>query len=148
MPLYEDSTHAAAQAALAVQVQLAWGCHLEKMAPQHAFDYRAYRDGVVVALVEVKRKRGSVRRLGCLYVDVDKVTALNAAARVEHARGIFVVQFDDGVFYVATADIIDCDQVVAGRSDRADDFDRDAAYLVPLARVKALLTRNPLHCRG
>ena len=123
--------------AVAAHLAAAWGCVVHRFPPLCPVDYYAERDGVIIAVIEIKSiSHSSDDRPHC-WIDAHKLLRLDFAALGLGVPAIYVNQFTDRTLSVRVADIDRTPARVIGRQDRGRD-ERRPAIRVPIWRMKVV----------
>lgn len=122
-PRYETQTDRDNELAVQKQIE-AWAkCELRKTGSQAFYDFTAHRDGLLVALMEFK-KRSNPRRQYPTYMvakkKIDRGIKLSKESKVPY---IFFVQWTDGLHYLKIDEDTPMTSGTGGRTDRGDAFD-------------------------
>jgi len=141
-PIYETKTDVANERQIADQLERAWSCSLMKLSkPLSNVDMVAVRDGRVVALVEIKRRKytsGQIQAWGGYMISLDKIKEGLAYSRAAGLPFILAVGLADGTFTIrvddATPDVVR----IGGRSDRGDAKDIEVVVLYDMQRFRRI----------
>lgn len=128
-PRYETQGDRDNEIAVQDQIERWAKCTLKKTRSQHYLDWEAYRGGVLVALMEFK-KRSNPRLQYPTYMvarkKIDNGISLSLKAGVPF---IFFVQWKDGLYYLEINPDTPTYNGTGGRTDRGDKFDiEEMAY--------------------
>jgi hypothetical protein len=135
--VFETASDRRRQAEIAALLAERWRCHLVDLGLLSTVDYRAERDGVTVAFIEIKsRLNRDARTFSDVFLNVEKRTALVAAASRAGCAAIFVWAFRDQIRWI---DVRECAFPIEqrGRADR-DGMDVREAYRIPVHRTQLL----------
>ena len=137
--IYETQSDRDREARAARALEAAWQCSMRPTDTTAPVDYIAERDGVAVGVVEVKTQRRPFGRWRHVWIDAAKVRSLEQEAERLRCRGVIVWRFDDAIGFVRVDQLEGLSpETPPARSDRADPYDVDPAYRVPLERVRRL----------
>ena len=140
----EVATDRVREALVARVLARAWRLQLVRFSddPFAPVDFRVMRNGVAVALVEMKCRTTADTTFATVYVAERKIATLLQLADAWNVAPVFVAAFGNGVIRsVNVRRILDCiPQAVTRTKPRASGLigahDRELARLVPLQRMR------------
>src|SRR5690606_34328492 len=126
-PRYETPADLAGERAIAELVEQEWKAQLQKLPEQYKLDYAAYRDGELVAWLEIKCRSHAADAYPTLILSVAKWHAGVALAVTTGHPFILVANFVDGAKFVrySRGKVLDVRYGPGGRTDRGDAQDRE-----------------------
>jgi hypothetical protein len=134
-PVYETSADRRAQAEAIGWLAAATGSTPVEMPALAPWDYEMVRDGLAVAIVEVKVRRCTMREYPTYMVSEAKARGLRDAAIERGIAGVLLVRWSDAAGWLR----LDAGQTVkwtvglGGRVDRGDPADIERVVLLPIA---------------
>ena len=94
-------------------LEQAWGVELHRFGKLCAIDWWALRSGRLAGVLELKTRSHASTKYPTVYLNVRKWLALTLAANGLGCPAIYVVRFEDGIFWTPVNEI-DASQVTIG----------------------------------
>jgi len=98
-------------------------CTLYKTPAQDHLDWKAFRDGKLVAIIEFKKRSNPRLQYPTYMVSKKKIDRGMARSKELSVPFIFIVQWTDGLHYLTMNDDTPMTVGQGGRVDRGDQFD-------------------------
>lgn len=98
--IYQTDNDLTEELAIANDIAVAWKCVAVKRPGFNTSDFDLIRDGIVMAVMEVKRRYNDLHAYPDYIIDQAKVSNLIRNASEYGVRGYLCVRFDDGLRYL------------------------------------------------
>ena len=136
--MYENEDDRNAEELARAKLEQAWWCELTKLPMRYHCDWAATRDGIVVGLVEYKRRKFEKDRYDTTILFAEKVRNTSILAGACNCFGYYVVEFDDGMFYLEMHEP-PSKIAIGGRKDRGDPQDIGIVYHWPTNLLRKIM---------
>ena len=137
-PLYESDADRDAEENARRRLEHVWKCEIVKLPMRYNCDFAAERDGTVVGLLEYKRRYFRRDKYPTTMLEAKKVRETLILAGACNCHAHFVVEFDDGLFYIGMNE--EPDQIsIGGRKDRDDPQDIGIYYYWDINKLKRIM---------
>lgn len=128
-PIYESEGDRKMQKKIIDIFRKEYGAEVTEMPPLHPYDYQLTSHDVMVGLAEVKRRMVDSNKYEHIWLSKQKVDEVMREASVLQVPFFFVVEFDDGVWWVEMKPPYPVQK--GGRTDRGDEQDIEDVYCIP-----------------
>ena len=133
-PMYESDADRDAEENARRKLEQVWKCELHKLPVRYHCDFAAQRDGVIVGLIEYKRRYFRHDKYPTTILFAEKVRNTSILAGACSCCAYYVVEFDDGLFYLEMHER-PTQICMGGRTDRGDPQDIGIVYHWPIDRL-------------
>jgi hypothetical protein len=123
-----------AQEALGV----AWGCTFRSFGDFCPIDWSIHKDGRLVGIVEFKCRDRNLNDHKTVYLNVQKWMSLTFTSNGLEVPAFFIVQCEDGMYFVNIANVDASKHRVCGRDDRSRASDIQPVISIPVAQFKKI----------
>lgn len=139
-PKYESPADLAAERHVARLIEREWKAQLQKLPDQYKLDFAAYRDGELVAWLEIKNRTHAAGAYPTLILSVAKWHAGVALAVTSGCPFLVVANFVDGAKFVrySRGKVLDVRYGPGGRTDRGDAQDQEPVIHIPMELFKPI----------
>ena len=136
-PLYETNADKANETKFMQRVCRHLKCDLRQMPTAMRYDFEAYRDGKLVAMIEYKRRTCKSGSYPSYMISAHKIDTITEAAEKAKCKFILFVEWTDALKWVEPARTR---KVLSkgGRKDRDDPHDQEEVYLIPVTSFRRL----------
>jgi hypothetical protein len=115
-----------------------WGCTFRSFGDLCSIDWTIHKAGRLVGVAEFKRRHRNIDDFKTVYLNVQKWLSLTFTAIGLEVKAFFIVQFDDGVYFVDLANVDASRHRVCGRDDRSRGADVQPVIEIPTAQFKKI----------
>jgi hypothetical protein len=137
--IFQTKEDRAAEAEVATILGKRWNCELHPFGALSPIDWYAARNGRLSALVELKRRSHPSTQFPTVFLNVRKWLALQLGSIGIGVPPIFVVQFQDGIFWISVHNVDASNQRIGGCSRRVKAAsDIEPVIEIPIASLRAL----------
>lgn len=113
----------------------AWGAELHPFGAMDEVDGWLERDGQVWAICEIKRRYVKHDTYPTIWVSLRKWQSLLLVQQGFGVPGLFIVHYDDGIYWHETQSMVRHKIVIGGREDRGVANDREPVIDVPVGEM-------------
>tara|TARA_R110002167_G_scaffold17816_4_gene67673 strand:+ start:79 stop:528 length:450 start_codon:yes stop_codon:yes gene_type:complete len=138
---YETSADKTRESKVAMLLEKSWQCKMVEMPKHHWFDYCAFKNGIVVAYVEIKNRTNRHDHYPTYMISSKKIAhGLNAAAMLR-IKFLLVVQFTNALMFV---DVAKAKFVlnIGGTTARNDEQDIEIVAKIQMNEFRKINERN------
>lgn len=143
-PKYETSKDLANEKRIIRPYAEAFGYDYKKLPSGDYADYALFKDGELVAYVEIKRREVSYFCYDTIYLSEEKFDDLLG----RDVPSIFLVGFDDGIGWVRLRPEHKDDVGLGGRTDRNDPLDIERVCHIPIEDFTAIYGTKKVLAKG
>jgi|TARA_R110002096_G_scaffold272837_9_gene466584 hypothetical protein len=137
VPLYETDGDRLHEERVALVTGEAWGMTALRLPVlSEPCDYLLHRDGVVAALMEIKRRTTASDTYRTYMLSVRKVNQMCDIANAMRIEAWVVVEFSDGIFCANAHDMSRCPVYHGGRYDRSDSTAIEPMYHMEYTQLR------------
>jgi len=126
------------QAAVARRISDRSAGILHPFGPMDEVDGWIERGGRIVSIVEIKRRKVDRTTYPTIWFALRKWQALTLASVAFGVPALFIVHYNDGIYYVRSDDVCGCPLVIGARTDRGAPNDREPVIDVPIGKLREL----------
>ena len=134
MPLYESDADRENEEAIIVKMTAGSGATWKKLPEQrYAVDFAIFRNDVLVAFAEVKRRRNNKATYDTLMISLSKMLSGRELAQAYGVRFLVGIGWDDATAYWKMP--ADWEPVIVnwgGRTDRSNALDEEPVVHIPV----------------
>jgi hypothetical protein len=150
-PLYETGADRQNERAVARALEKRWGYVAYKLKPACEMDYALTRDGVVVAVMEIKCRKYPYKTIdewGGLILSAHKWQAAMRWKDTHSIAFILALGLPDGLYVLS---VLKGDKppyinlIMGGRTDRNDPQDTEPCVLIPMSMFKMIKDDSGTH---
>jgi hypothetical protein len=139
-PTYETPSDRARELEVLGRVARFLGADIKKLAPKHAMDAVAMRNGIAVGWIEVKTRTTRMGQYPTFYLSLGKVLAARALKDATGLPAIVAVQWTDALAYAPLDDVYPV--IFTGRRDRGDSQDLEPQAEIALDKFSIIERRE------
>jgi hypothetical protein len=114
--IFQTAEDRAVEKSVAQLVETAWQCNVKPFGALSTVDWFAEENGRMVGVLELKNRAHASTKYPTVFLNVRKWLALQLAAIGLGCPAIFVVKFEDGVFWIPIADVDATNHRISGCS--------------------------------
>lgn len=103
--IFQNETDRQNEESVAKSLGEAWGCRIRPFGALSPIDWHAERNGRFVGILELKARPHAHDRYPTVFLNVRKWMTLTRAELGLGVPALFVVKFDDGIFWIPVAQI-------------------------------------------
>jgi hypothetical protein len=129
---FQTETDLLWQEAVKEKIKDQWGYELHFFGPMDEVDGWIEGKGQIVAIVEIKRRHVDRNTYPTIWVSLRKWTALMLAHQGFGKHGLFIVHYNDGIYYYPAYKMSGYPLVIGGREDRGTANDREPVIDLPV----------------
>jgi hypothetical protein len=135
-PHYETEENRESEQLVKKIIELKWKCELEKLPDNQFIDFRAHRDGVVCAFVEVKERMNSITKYPTYMISAAKYDNGMKVSQQFAVPFLIAVCWDEGIYYHTVCANDSFERRNGGRMDRNDELDVEMCVFIPTSSFK------------
>lgn len=128
-PIFQSAEDRSAEAEVAKEIEVAWGCTISRFGALSAVDWYAIRHGRLVGVLELKSRSHDLGKFSTVFLNVRKWLALSLASAGLGAPAVFVVRFTDCTRWVPLSDV-DAGRMKIGGCVRRVKSDNDVEPVI------------------
>lgn len=122
-PIYENAKNRQDEVWAQEKIETWARCTLEKLPYKDHIDWKAYRNGDLVALIEFKRRTCTKNQYPTYMISSAKWRNGLSMSNTYGVPFILTVRWADGLYYLHVKDSVPLTLASGGRWDRGDDLD-------------------------
>jgi len=108
-----------------------WGCTFRRFGAYSPIDFSLHKNGKLIAVAEFKRRHRTRTEFDDIYLNLQKWMSLQFTSLGLEVPGLFIVAFNDGIFWCDIATIDPSNHRVTGRTDRGRKADIQPVIKIP-----------------
>lgn len=136
--IYEDKRTQMDEERIAAIVEKKWVGRMIKLPMKNRVDYAFCTDDGILAYVEIKSRKNSIKEYPSFMVALDKWMSARRIAEVSNGVPMFfIIEWTEGVYFLRQ-DAATYKVGIGGRKDRGDAWDQELCVFVPVEQFKQL----------
>lgn len=137
---FESARNRRIEARAAFEISCAWGVDCEMQPPMSPVDWRVFRDGLLVALAEFKRREIFHNQYPTVFLSEMKYDAMKEASEHHAVPAYYVIEFIDQTRSIDISRVDISGKSVCGRDPRpGSTHDQEVIIEIPIKEMKEIV---------